>query len=501
MKERSGRIGCTAWWDEEKVAEQLQEAVAMLDRHYMKQPVQRDFVAHAENVSAWIVMTSAHSLVEQALKAVLRKRGRAEAEQRGAAGHDLGTLYDALPDGDKLTVEQELLAFAGRYGGMPWGEAAEFLSSVAHDYEGWRYLLIELPPQDLATTHPEALLAVAKGLVRSLGESAMVPATEGPESSKLDARSERTAPAQCEGPKPVDATRKKQWREEKFRVDGLDKASERLKLHLGDNYRLVDSIDPDQQQSASAWMAISCGYALLEQAIKALLHRRGDPRAGRGGSAGHHIDKLYKWLPEADQAVIEQGFAAYASLFDEIADSSASEFLRRVGRAYNDWRYLLVEQPRKQPSAIHPGALLEVAGLVVEILVNETFTDHGMHYVARRLRDRILLAGINEALRERALERHEQGLGQEAMTAFEDWLREAPNLLTGYAAYLRGEIPDSELVADLLKRAEVRLDQEAARPGGLDLRRFMERARDQTGPLIWDSAKCLFDSTGGVGDV
>ena len=263
MNDGSGRIDGTAWWDEEKIAEQLQEAVAMLHRHYMRQPVQRDFVAHAENVSAWIAMTSAHSLVEQSLKAVLRKRGRAEAERR-RAGHDLGALYAALPDVDKLTVERELLAFSGRYGGMPWGGVAEFLNSVAHDYTGWRYLLIEVPPQDLATSHPEALLAIAKGLVRSLAvESAKVTATESPCSSKPDERSERTAAA----PVPADAMRQKQWREETSLVDGLNKASKRLKLHLGENYRLVDSIDPVGRQSASAWMAISCGYSLLEQAV------------------------------------------------------------------------------------------------------------------------------------------------------------------------------------------------------------------------------------------
>ncbi len=78
-----------------------------------------------------------------------------------------------------------------------------------------------------------------------------------------------------------------------------NKASKRLKLHLGENYRLVDSIDPVGRQSASAWMAISCGYSLLKQAVKALLHRRGDPRAERRGSAGHHIDKLYELLPTA----------------------------------------------------------------------------------------------------------------------------------------------------------------------------------------------------------
>ena len=163
-----------------------------------------------------------------------------------------------------------------------------------------------------------------------------------------------------------------------------------------------------------------------------------------------------------------------------------------MGRAYNDWRYLLIEQPRKQLSAIHPGALLEVAGLVVEILANETFTDHGMHYVARRLRARISLDGIHKALQERTQERGEKGMGQDAITPINSWVREAPNLVTGFAAYLRGETPDSEPVADVLRRAEQRLDQAAARPGGVDLRKFMERAREQANPLIWDTEKGLF---------
>ena len=281
MSAKSGRKDGTAWWDEDKVVVQLQEAVATWERHYEQQPVQPDFVAHAENVSVWIAMTSAHSLVEQALKAVLRKRGKAEAELHGVAGHDLGTLYAALPPGDKRNAEQGLLAFAGRYGEMPWRGVAELLGSVAHDYEGWRYLLIELPRQDLSTTHPEALAAIAKGLLRSLVEPARAPAVESRQSAEAEAEaeagSEREAAGDSRETTPVDGPRKKQWRKEKSRVDGLNKASKRLKLHLGDNYRLMDSIDLDQRRSASAWISISCGYSLLEQAIKALLHRRGDP--------------------------------------------------------------------------------------------------------------------------------------------------------------------------------------------------------------------------------
>ena len=222
MKGKSAQFERTAWWNEERVLVHLREAVAICERHYVHQPVERDHFAHAENVSAWIAMTSAHSLVEQALKAVLRRQGRPEAELRGVAGHDLGVLYDALPPVDKRTVEQELLAFAGRYGGMPWGGVAEFLSSVAHDYEGWRYLLIEKPPHDLSTTHPEALLAVARGLVRSLVAPASAPAPVDLESSRqrkgrLGLKARRPIPSMpCErsngetkSPELTDSTRRR----------------------------------------------------------------------------------------------------------------------------------------------------------------------------------------------------------------------------------------------------------------------------------------------------
>ena len=48
---------------------------------------------------------------------------------------------------------------------------------MAHDYEVWRCLLIELPSDDLSKTHPEVLPAVAKGLVSI---PAIPAASEGP---------------------------------------------------------------------------------------------------------------------------------------------------------------------------------------------------------------------------------------------------------------------------------------------------------------------------------
>ena len=146
------------------MAANLQQAVALLEVHGAQQPIQRDFVAHAEIVSAWISMTCGHSLLEQSIKALLRKRGLPEAEQRGATGHDLGGLYDVLPDEDKSNVEREFSALAGRYGALPWSGAAHYLNSVGSDYTPWRYLLIELPRSDLSTTHPDALLAIARAV-------------------------------------------------------------------------------------------------------------------------------------------------------------------------------------------------------------------------------------------------------------------------------------------------------------------------------------------------
>lgn len=489
MNDNNQQRAETAWWEEMRIAAQLQEAVTALSEHYVSQPIQRDLVAHAENVSAWISMTCAYSLVEQALKAVLWKRGRVEAEQHGILGHDVAFLYDALPEEDKLTVEREFALIRQRYGGMPWHGVADFLTCVSRDFTSWRYLLIEEPSEDLYLTHPEAFLAIAKGLVECFVGSVAVSNVErpriSPQADQLDTYCEARA---GESSQRI-GTRKRKWRREKFRVHGLGMAQKRLKLHLGSNYELVNTINPDSQLSASTWIAITCGFSLLEQSIKSLLYRRNDPSAERSGTGGHQIDRLFANLPATDKSVIERGFATYASLFDEVTDPNAEKFLRRVGSAYNSWRYTLIERPRKQNIHIHPGALLEVCYLTIEILRNEVFTNHGMHDLGRRLCDRIRLAGVQTVLWETP---YEHGLSPENLTRLKIWLRKAPNLLTGFATYLRGENPDSDLVADFLSRMEKQLSQIAAKPADLELRRYMERARQPTRSLIWDAERRLF---------
>ncbi len=517
-QQTSQRSNGIDWWDEETVAAQLRKAVTMLDCHCSQQPIQRDFDPHWENVSAWVAITSGHLLVEQSLKAVLREWGSAKANQRGVAGHNLGDLYAALPLplGDQRVVERELKAFALQSGGTPpWRGVAEYLYSVGQDNVRWRYLLIESPPQDLATTHPQAMLGVAKGvvlvlkggrvplrirllaaakrLVHSLVHLAKVVETKRSHSESRDGpvrtnvQSRGTATARAKG--------ERKWRDpEESLVHGLEGALRSLKRHLGKNHRFIDSADPGKpQEVASAWIAVSCGYSLLEQAIKWRLHKCSrDTQTAQSGSGGHLVDKLYEKLCEKDKEVVERGFAVYKSLFDGIPDTSASRFLGRVGHSYNEWRYLLVERPRRPLSPMYPGALVEVAGLVVEILVNKTFTDHGMHDVARRLHD-LIRSNIQEALsHDKTLELVEKGLPQEGIPALDDWLREPSKLLNGYAAYLRGETPESELAANVLQRAHGRLKKEACGPDGLDLRQFIKRARHSDGQLSWDASKGLF---------
>ena len=463
---------------------QLKGAVVTLERHIAQQPVMRDAFAHAQNVSGWIAIICGHSLVEQAIKALLKKRGLPQAEQGGVGGHDLGELYGALPVDDRRSVEGDFMVLVRRYGHTPWNGAADYLSKVGSDYADWRYLLREKTDGGLSTTHPEALLEVARAIVRILECDRSSPEAPIATSAPADRRTTETT-----GDKP----KLKGPREDKEMVSGLDKALDHLKKHAAENQVLLSSFDPQQPESVSAWMAITCGYSLLEQAVKSLLKLREDPRADKGGRAGHHIDQLYDALPERDRECVERGFGAYISLHDDVATSSTSEYLMRIGRDYNSWRYLLVERPSPSLAEVHLGALLEITGLVSEILENETFTDHGMHDVGRRLAFCIREDGINPSLFDLALERERKGLPQVPTTPLEAWRRQFPNILTAYAAFIRrGPMPGCEVVANVLKRTEKHLASLVPYPYGADFQAFLRRARNSEQPLIWDGEKKVF---------
>ena len=481
LKDRAVRTQEAKWWGEDDQRNRLGNAVEVCERHCIQQPPRADLVAHAENVSGWVSMTAAHSIVEQALKAVLNKRGRPEARQRGKKGHDLSFLYAALPVEDKQVVECVWLDFARRVHRSPWNRAAEFLDSVAHDYERWRYLLIEVPADDLSTTHPEALVAVAKGLLRCLSDA-------GPGTTPKDQdRGASTPDPQTEARHRASGTLRHAPPDLVF---GLDKALEGLKQHLDDNESLLDSTNPDQPQSAFAWLAVTCAYPLLEQAIKELLYRRGILTEKLKGREGHDINKLFQQLPDRDQAVVAHGFATFASLFDEIEHCDVLAFLRHVGRSYNDWRYALIQRPGREIAAAHPGALLEIAHLVIEILGNETFTNHGIHDLGRRLETQICTE-MNRVLQDRSLRAQDGGLPAVPTDALQAWFQRAPNVLTGFAAFLRGELPESAPVAEFLKETETNLLR-ATLPDSYELRRYMACAKEGASFLSWDPVKHRF---------
>ena len=481
LKDRAVRTQEAKWWGEDDQRNRLGNAVEVCERHCIQQPPRADLVAHAENVSGWVSMTAAHSIVEQALKAVLNKRGRPEARQRGKTGHDLSFLYAALPVEDKQVVECAWLDFARRVQRPPWSGAAEFLDSVAHDYERWRYVLIEVPPDDLSTTHPEALLTLAKGLLLCL--SLDRPRT----TRKHQGRAASTPSQQAE---VRDGESGKRRRTEPDLVRGLRLALKSLKQHLNNNESLLGSTDPDQPQSAFAWLAITCAFPLLEQAIKELLDRRGIPTVKRRGPDGHDINTLLTQLPEPDQALVARGFATYASLFDEIEHCDALAFLRDVGRSYNDWRYALIQRPGREIAAAHPGALLEIAHLVIKILRNETSTNQGIQDLGGRLETQIRME-MNRVRWDRSLRAQDAGLPAVPTDALQAWFQRAPNVLTGFAAFLRGELPESAPVAEFLKETETNLLR-ATLPDSYELRRYMACAKEGAGFLSWDPVKHRF---------
>ena len=460
---------------------QLRYALGTLQHHVVQQPVSRDLVPHAENVSAWIALTCGYPLVEQALKAALNASGLPQAVHRGTSGHDLGYLYSALLPVDKDVVKRVFAGLARKLPGMPWRDASDFLESIGQDYESWRYLLIELPPRPLSATHPEALLVVAEALVRIL------------EDKSGDAHPASTDVMPNQPPLSEDKGEQRQWREDGDLVLGLDLAEMSLRRHIASNLPTPGPYNLQEQDSASAWMSIICGYSLLEQALKALLKKRNHRMAEQTGAAGHHLDRLFKALSR-DTTVLEQGFGAYASLLGNVHASSASDFLRRVGRRYNVWRYLLVEQPTQGLADIHPGALLEVAFLVINILRNETFTDHGLSHVGNRLVDDIVHEGINPALEDRALTAPGRGDSASKIGVMvNSWIHQSPNLLTAFAAHLAGvKMPKSDLATDILARAERHLDQFALSDDGMDLRVFLKRARSAEHPLAWDGSAKTF---------
>ena len=368
-----------------------------------------------------------------------------------------------------------------RYGYTPWNGAADYLRKVGADYTDWRYLLREKKDGGLSTTHPEALLEVARAIVRILESDLSSSKVPGAPSRPVGDRTSDTT-----GDKPE----QKDLREDSFLIAGLDKALEHLKRHAAENQILLRSFSPQERESASAWMAITCGYSLLEQAVKSLLKRRENLRPEKVGRVGHYIDKIYGAFPKRDREYVEQGFGAYISLHDDIATSSASEYLRRIGRGYNAWRYLLVERPNPGLAEIHPGALLEITGLVSEILQNETFTDHGMHDVGRRLAD-CIFENIVASAQALAVEREDWS--QESSDLLNAWMRQFPNVLTAYASYLRGEaMPESDLIREVLERANRRLAGLSPYPYGADLQVFLKRAADPNQRLIWDSSKNVF---------
>ncbi len=106
-----------------------------------------------------------------------------------------------------------------------------------------------------------------------------------------------------------------------------------------------------------AWGYVICGYFLLEESFKLLIHIR----EGKPGRT-HGLDELFRQLPEADKVLLREYYDDFRGVFSFEKNMTfpfpyLDDFLTNLdGVKYKgkhvgsfDWRYYLIENPKSMP--------------------------------------------------------------------------------------------------------------------------------------------------------
>ena len=100
----------------------------------------------------------------------------------------------------------------------------------------------------------------------------------------------------------------------------------------------------------------------IEQTMKLLIRMRGTTTEKALRSLSHDLVCLYKLLDPSERKVVADYYRVYRSLhnFDSggIALETADEFIQYIGKGYEAWRYILIEDHKKMPK-MHLGMILE----------------------------------------------------------------------------------------------------------------------------------------------
>lgn len=268
-------------------------------------------------------------------------------------------------------------------------------------------------------------------------------------------------------------------------VHSLNSARRRLTRIYHQNPLIPDMMP--RQDAINAWPFVTCAYSLIEQSLKCLLRVRNISYA-KSTAQGHRIDELFGKLPGTDQHPMRIGYRAYQSLHNYIAPLTVDDFLKGMGRDYNAWRYLLIED--QQPAKTHVGAMLEIASAVADILCAHAFTDHGLFHVGKRIRTHVAGRMLDTAYKS-VEDVSVPSLGAEDLNQWLHLYRGCP--ITAFAdlvfRHSNALAPNSNL-PESVWAAHTRLLGSVEQSRDLDVAHFLDRAREER--LCWDSSDKVF---------
>ena len=247
-----------------------------------------------------------------------------------------------------------------------------------------------------------------------------------------------------------------------------------------------------ESEAIACWPFVVSSYHLMEQSFKCLLQLRGIEHA-RQGFKGHWIyEELFEKFSDNDKTAIRASYRAYRSLHNYIPPATSDNFLSSIGKAYNNWRYFLLEGG--EVPTTHLGAMIEIASVATDLLCADVFTDHGVQTIDRRVR-----FSIDRWLRQRAwfkcLADPSLDIGKVEIKDLNNWLSGYSNIIDAFADLLRIDHAQSlESIAilpstrEILKQA-VRIARD---DNDQDMQHFLRRAESCQRPLIWNATEGVF---------
>ena len=143
--------------------DRLREAFKQVHGAYHERPpIQPDWLAGFEAISAWRTVTCSYSGIEQAMKCLMKMRGLDVS--RGNEGHRIGWLFEQLAPEEQHPLRFSYDVYRSLHCYIPPETADEFLGAIDNGYPAWRYLLLELEDKAPPPTHVGAMLEIWSAL-------------------------------------------------------------------------------------------------------------------------------------------------------------------------------------------------------------------------------------------------------------------------------------------------------------------------------------------------